>query len=331
MRRDKGFTLIELLVVVAIIALLIGILLPSLGRAREKSRATRCLANLHGIGQGLVAYQGLNNDQVVPSYNMTGYDITHMTYSGANPAPGNVIDGWAAILDNDGVVRASNGLTSNVFYCPDTVDDAGMNDSPYYDDTSPLGYFDWPAQFNGVGGDKPPAGDPSSPLPIANFGGGAGLYQHEIRCSYWINANNPTGTSAPVGPAPAPVYYTQSVGCVYSDGTVLNAVRSAAFVRPMALIVATDGVYSGRQSKGVKGTHITDTSAAYRIGYRHTGQMGANTVTNVVFADGHAEPVNTPSPAVIALPATTAAPGNYMPKSTSAGDNSGPYSFLVGQ
>jgi prepilin-type N-terminal cleavage/methylation domain-containing protein/prepilin-type processing-associated H-X9-DG protein len=332
MRRNKhGFTLIELLVVVAIIALLIAILLPSLGKARQRSQATRCLANLHSIGQGLVVYQTQNDGLVVPSYNMSGFDITHMAYGGSNPAPNNVIDGWATILDRDGAVPTSGGLTNNVFYCPSTLDDAGMNDSPYYDDSSPLGYFDWPAQFKGPGGDKPPVSDPSSPLPIANFGDANGPYLHEIRCSYWLNANNPTGTAVPTGSAPAPLYYTQSVGCVYSDGTVLNAVRSGAFVRPMALIVATDGVYSGRQSKGFKGTHVADTSAAFRIGYRHTGQGGVNTATNVVFADGHAEPVNTPPASVIALPATTSAPGNYMPKSANVGDNTGPFSFLVTQ
>ena len=55
-RSRRAFTLIELLVVIAIIALLIGILLPTLGAARLSARVAACLSNLHQQGVGLSAY-----------------------------------------------------------------------------------------------------------------------------------------------------------------------------------------------------------------------------------------------------------------------------------
>jgi prepilin-type processing-associated H-X9-DG protein len=151
-------------------------------------------------------------------------------------------------------------------------------------------------QFVTAGGDGAIKTTPT--LPINGFGDFYGPYLHQIRCCCWLNAYNPIGTAPAAGtPIPSCTAYTQSVGFgPYSNGN-LGPVLSSAVKRPWAMIVACDGMYMGRQSV----TRLGEDNR--RVGYRHPGRTvsaevnGVNmtfssTVSNTVFADGHAQPIH---------------------------------------
>lgn len=174
----RAFTLIELLVVVAIIALLVAILVPSLNGARQQARAATCLANLHMLGVGIAIYGNENRDVLPPGRlpridNCNAYAIIRggrkyrptfvATMSASvNAAPFDDPQACRGTVDRFGEPGDQQDFSCGVYLCPASSDwtderNAGygynyqfMGNSRIRTTTDPTSYKNWPVRATTV-------------------------------------------------------------------------------------------------------------------------------------------------------------------------------------
>jgi prepilin-type processing-associated H-X9-DG protein/prepilin-type N-terminal cleavage/methylation domain-containing protein len=266
-----AFTLVELLVVIGIIAVLISILLPTLGRAREAAASTQCLSNLRVIGQGMYMYANEAKGAIVPAWFRK------------QPAGGRGEETWATLLVAANYVRTPNQLTFNpprpgeatpgdtawfaelsagnsVFRCP-SGQDIKNDESPAYQEPATkedqVGAFFWRRQslmFAGVSATS----QGTSPI-VDN----------------WYAANAILVGNGTLNPADFPMRcFTYNRGTKVVAGGPISKLSQIRKQGEVAMIYDGFQVHDGKHA---------------RINARHLKRK----YTNFLFADGHAESVET--------------------------------------
>jgi prepilin-type N-terminal cleavage/methylation domain-containing protein len=114
MRRRHGFTLVELLVVIGIIALLIGVLLPVLGKARESAQRTACLSNLRELANSFRLYAGTFKDAIPIGY--VGGEKQFSYVMNWN------VGGGQKVIQMGLLAVSSNAKVGKTYYCPTEED-----------------------------------------------------------------------------------------------------------------------------------------------------------------------------------------------------------------
>jgi prepilin-type processing-associated H-X9-DG protein/prepilin-type N-terminal cleavage/methylation domain-containing protein len=286
MRRRHAFTLVELLVVIGIIALLIGILLPALNKARQQASKLACAANLHNMGLLMAMYV----DQYKESFPMSRgvFDSTgaEMTWGALLSQMMHVGFGSAAsVASSNANVAKSRGI----FICPDDIQFAPIETNDY--SAHPLLMPNY--GYTSLASEQSITGYLSYPN-IPAYGSEAGM----PRKTYHINwLKNPAevviiwdGVQSLVGTS------NTGMGAASADGFAIDLQRitnASPAVGPATYLLTTYCTTNGVDlSQSVDGginkdspTGSTTDRIWGNVRWRHMGNKAAN----FLYVDGHVE------------------------------------------
>ena len=277
--RSRGaFTLVELLVVIGIIAVLIGILLPALNRARRQAAAVQCSSNMRQIAGAMLMYINANKGKFPPADMNPG----QVSSTGVVSYP----DGfyWTNELVLQKYISAPNifahSATSpetsapNVFRCPE-----GLNPEDAYGGSAP-GAKSFPGAVY--------------PTDASNNWGFVGrtyttvpnVPAFAIMSWYMLNAANlSNGSKAPNGPP-----FVQFNNTTAGNLEDMTRSKGMHYVKRAAELVMMVEAANPNFTNNTNGTAPNSTLFQIpRLGARHGTKMdgGHNAYTNIAFFDGH--------------------------------------------